>query len=159
MEIKDLIERFLSADTTPEEEVMLKEYLKEHASSDEEKALALLLETAAPLSDAGAREYDALVRKSSKKRFILPAALLAAAVAAIFFFSPIFKTKSNDISPIEIVRTIETLASLKSGEVDEISAKPLGDGIVIKAKMKDGSTLTWILVQGDDGVSLTAMNQ
>ena len=149
-EKKHLIEKFLSADTTPEEESLLREFLGEHGTSDEDKALAVLL-------------YDAILRRTlHKKRFIVASLILAAALAAVFFVSPIFtshKSSSCDISPIEIVQTIETLASLKSGDIEQISAKPLGGGIVIKARMKDGSELTWILVQGDDGLSLTAMNQ
>ncbi len=170
MDIKEkkyLIEKFLSADTTPEEESLLREFLGEHGISDEDKALAVLLDLespeSAPLSDTGAGEYDAILRRTlHKKRFIVASLILAAALAAVFFVSPIFtshKSSSCDISPIEIVQTIETLASLKSGDIEQISAKPLGGGIVIKARMKDGSELTWILVQGDDGLSLTAMNQ
>ena len=167
-EKKYLIGKFLSADTTPEEEALLRACLVEHGISDEDKAVALLLDlessSGTPLSDKGAREYDAILRRATlrKKRFTIASVLLAAAIAAVFFFSPIFgsrTTPASDISPLEIVQTIETLASLKPGDMEQISAKPFGEGIVIKALMKDGSTLTWILVQGDDGLSLTAMNQ
>lgn len=179
---KALIERYLSADTTPAEERLLRVYYTAAKDlDDDEKAIARLLNISAPsaetYSQTKADEYDRLfggeesteasskdsVSRQAKKRGIIfnsiyAFAACAAAVAMILLLRP--KAASPDFTPLEIAQSISALAELNSGEVESVAAKPTGGGVIVTVALKDGKRFDFRMARdGETGeIQLLAMN-
>ena len=174
---KALIERYLNADTTPDEERCLRAYYAEApAVDDDEKAFARLMNISAPTaevySQTKADEYDRLFgsdesasfeARVAKRRGVIFKSLYAfaacaAAVALFLIFKP--KAPSTDFTPLEIAQSISALAELNSEDVESVAAKPTGSGVIVTVVLKDGTRCGFRMAR--DGVSgeihLLAMN-
>ena len=179
---KALIERYLNADTTPEEERCLRAYYAETAAvDDDEKSVALLMNISAPSSEAYSQtkvdEYDQLfggdeaaefkLHESdsgrAKKRGIIFKSIFAfAACAAAVVLFLIFKPKATapDFTPLEIAQSISALAELNSEDVESVAAKPTGGGVIVTVVLKDGTRCDFRMARdGETGeIQLLAMN-
>ena len=179
---KALIERYLNADTTPEEERCLRAYYAEAAEvDDDEKAVARLMNISAPSEEAysqtKADEYDRLFgsdeaaefklhesdSKQAKKRGIIfksisAFAACAAAIAMFLIIRP--KATSTDFTPLEIAQSISALAELNSEDVESVAAKPTGGGVIVTVVLKDGNSCDFRMTRdGETGeIQLLAMN-
>ena len=179
---KALIERYLNADTKPEEERRLRAYYDEAAEvDDDEKAVALLMNISAPSEEAYSQtkvdEYDQLFggdeaaefklrepdSRQAKKRGIIfksisAFAACAAAVALFLIFRP--KAASTDFTPLEIAQSISALAELNSDDVESVAAKPTGSGVIVTVVLKDGKSCDFRMTRdGESGeIQLLAMN-
>ena len=174
---KALIERYLDADTTLEEERLLRMYYAETAAvDDDEKAFARLMNISAPSAEAysqtKADEYDRLFgsdesasfeARVAKRRGVIFKSLYvfaacAAAVALFLIFKP--KAPSTDFTPLEIAQSISALAELNSKDVESVAAKPTGSGVIVTVVLKDGTRCGFRMAR--DGASgeihLLAMN-
>ena len=174
---KALIERYLNADTTSEEERHLRAYYDEAAEVDaDEKAVALLMNISAPSAEAYSQttvdEYDrlfggdesvSLAAWLSKKRgdilkSLYAFAACAAAVVLLLIFKP--KAPMTDFTPLEIAQSISALAELNSEDVESVAAKPTGGGVIVTVVLKDGTRCDFRMER--DGASgeihLLAMN-
>ena len=174
---KALIERYLNADTTPDEELRLRAYYAETAAvDDDEKAFARLMNISAPsaevYSQTKADEYDRLFgsdesasfeARVAKRRGVIFKSLYvfaacAAAVALFLIFKP--KAPSTDFTPLEIAQSISALAELNSEDVESVAAKPTGSGVIVTVVLKDGTRCGFRMAR--DGASgeihLLAMN-
>ena len=172
-----LIERYLNADTTPDEERCLRAYYAEApAVDDDEKAFARLMNISAPTaevySQTKADEYDRLfgsdesasfeARVAKRRGFIFKSlyafAACAAAVALFLIFRP--KAPSTDFTPLEIAQSISALAELNSEDVESVAARPTGSGVIVTVVLKDGTRCGFRMAR--DGASgeihLLAMN-
>ena len=153
---KALIERYLNADTIPEEERNMRAYYAEApAVGDDEKAVARLMNISAPSAEAysqtKADEYDRLFgsdesasfeARVAKRRGVIFKSLYvfaacAAAVALFLIFKP--KAPSTDFTPLEIAQSISALAELNSKDVESVAAKPTGSGVIVTVVLKDGT--------------------
>ena len=174
---KALIERYLNADTTPDEELRLRAYYAETAAvDDDEKAFARLMNISAPSAEAysqnKADEYDRLFgsdesasfeARVAKRRGVIFKSLYvfaacAAAVALFLIFKP--KALSTDFTPLEIAQSISALAELNSEDVESVAAKPMGGGVIVTVVLKNGKCSDfWMARDGDSGeIQLLAMN-
>lgn len=174
---KALIERYLNADTTPDEERCLRAYYAEApAVDDDEKAFARLMNISAPTaevySQTKADEYDRLFgsdesasfeARVAKRRGVIFKSLYAfaacaAAVVLFFIFKP--KAPSTDFTPLEIAQSISALAELNSEDVESVAARPTGSGVIVTVVLKDGTRCGFRMAR--DGASgeihLLAMN-
>ncbi len=174
---KALIERYLNADTTPDEERCLRAYYAEApAVDDDEKAFARLMNISAPTaevySQTKADEYDRLFgsdesasfeARVAKRRGVIFKSLYAfaacaAAVALFLIFRP--KAPSTDFTPLEIAQSISALAELNSEDVESVAARPTGSGVIVTVVLKDGTRCGFRMAR--DGASgeihLLAMN-
>jgi len=174
---KALIERYLNADTIPEEERNMRAYYAEApAVGDDEKAVARLMNISAPSAEAysqtKADEYDRLFgsdesasfeARVAKRRGVIFKSLYAfaacaAAVALFLIFKP--KVPSTDFTPLEIAQSISALAELNSEDVESVTAKPTGSGVIVTVVLKDGTRCGFRMAR--DGASgeihLLAMN-
>lgn len=164
LERKALIESYLNADTTVDEERALAEYFATHTADAEEEAFSQLIMASTPslkcLSNSGEQEFDRLV-ESRRHSIGLQTALkwvsgIAAAIAVIVIVRGTFLSHFDnqcDITPIEIAETLNTLMNLSADEIESMTATPCGKNVLITAKMKDNSSSTYILTR--DGDALT----
>ena len=207
-----LLERYLDADTTVEEERTLRDYYSVHAADSDEAAAARLL-TLIPddallppegisslpaaalsssdrdllspegasslpaaalsssdrdlLSPEGAAEFDRiLVGGGRRRRWLWAGGIVAAAacVGIFLLFSPFRRTAAPEpdgFTPIEIAEQLQTLINLNILDIESITARPAGDGVVITATQKDGTESTYLMMKdGTDGsYRLLALNQ
>ena len=179
---KALIERYLNADTTPEEERCLRAYYAEVAAvDDDEKAVARLMNISAPSAEAYSQtkvdEYDQLFggdevaefklhkseSRQGKKRGIIfksISAFVACAAAVAMFLILRSKAPSTDFTPLEIAQSISALAELNSEDVESVAAKPIGGGVIVTVVLKDGKNCDFRMTRdGETGeIQLLAMN-
>jgi len=174
---KALIERYLNADTTPEEERRLRAYYDKAAEvDDDEKAVARLMNISAPSAEAysqtKADEYDrlfggdepaSLAAWVAKRRGVIFKSLYAfaasaAAVVLFLIFRP--KAQTTDFTPLEIAQSISALAELNSEDVESVAAKPTGGSVIVTIIMKDGTHCGFRMARdGASGeIQLLAMN-
>ena len=178
---KALIERYLNADTTPEEERHLRAYYAETAAvDDDEKSVAWLMNISAPSSEAYSQtkvdEYDRLFGgdeaaefklhgsdsgRAKKRGFIFKSISTFAACAAVALFLILRpKAPSTDFTPLEIAQSISALAELNSKDVESVAAKPTGGSVIVTVVLKDGNSCDFRMTRdGETGeIQLLAMN-
>ncbi len=178
---KALIDRYLDAETTLEEERRLRNFYATAEVDDDEKAIARLLNIFAPseltYSQTKVDEYDRLFggeesteasskdseSRQAKKRGIIfksiyAFAACAAAVAMILLLRP--KAASPDFTPLEIAQSISALAEFNSGDVESVAAKPTGGGVIVTVVLKSGKCSDFRMARdGETGeIQLMAMN-
>lgn len=180
-----LIERYLDAQTDPEEERILAEYFRENVPDDDEKAVALLLGISAadPASDEGAEEFDRIVSRRRRVRFV-PALIAACAAVVVMVVLPLAwnrdsgtgadLSESRDsfpetdapvatyvsstaakggISPAEIASCLDQVLTLCGDAAVSADARPSGTSALVTVNMKDGSSRKYFMTFGCDGGS------
>ena len=108
-----LIERFLNAETTLEEECLLREYFSQNTNelTTEEKAVSQLLlltgntSLKPEISKEKATEFDLLMKPKSKKNAVLWIASIAAAIIIAFLLFS--NQKSDESEGAQIAKVIE----------------------------------------------------
>lgn len=132
---------------------------------NKEKPIQELINTY--LSDLAVEEFDEIVMLAEKRKLrnrllTLTAGLAAAASLALaVMFSGNTPARQEQIRTIDIAEGINMLMGLNIGDVESITAVPTGVTALLTAKMKDGSTYSYILVRDaeDKGtLSLLAMH-
>lgn len=179
-----LIERYLDAQTDPEEERILAEYFLENVPDDDEKAVALLLGISAadPASDEGAEEFERIVSRRRRVRFV-PALIAACAAVVVMVVLPLAWNRDSGtgadlaesrasfpetdapvatyvsspaakggISPAEIASCLDQLLTL-CGDAASADARPSGTSALVTVNMKDGSSRKYFMTFGSDGGS------
>lgn len=168
-----LIERYLDAQTDPEEERILAEYFLENVPDDDEKAVALLLGISAadPASDEGAEEFDRIVSRRRIVRLV-PAAIAACAAVVVMVVlplswhrdsfpetdSPVATYVSSTVakggmSPAEIAGCLDQVLTLCGDAAASADARPSGNSALVTVNMKDGSSRKYFMTVGSDGGS------
>mgnify|MGYP003311249312 CR=1 FL=1 len=171
MDLKDkdyrnrLIERYLNAETSVSEEVALAEFYATHNPDDDEKAFAQLISAShnlnVNLSDEDTAEYDRMVSMAGKERHLhwhrhLAEFVAAAAVVTLFFVlrptTEVQEEVETSITTLEIADALNAVMSIDYDNIESVTAKPNGKTVIITAKMKDGSSNTYIMaVDGSNG--------
>ena len=72
-------------------------------------------------------------------------ATCAAAVALLFWLIPMRQTAENPLTPIQIAEGIQQLMLLDIGDIESIVATPKDSYAILTARLKDGSTCSFIL--------------
>lgn len=160
---KQLVESYLNAETTPEQESLLAEWFAVHgADKDEEPAAKLLLaEYPEAGYDSAEKEYDAIIlSKQNRRTTILRWVYGFAACAVIVLGLGIFLPQRNtcEFNGIEIAQGISQIMSLDVDNIKNVIAKPKGNNVILTATMNDGSKCTYMMTKdGTDALSITAM--
>lgn len=136
-----LIGRYLEADTTVREEILLAEYFRTHKAEADEADVAQLILMDYPKAD--------ILQDVEQKRNVWQISLTVTAVAAcialcVLFIKPYM---SNPFTPMEIAENIELLMELNVQDVESIVAEPKGTRVILTANMKDGSSSTFTMVR------------
>lgn len=160
-----VMERYLNAETTVSEEALLAEYYASHNVDDDEKAFAKLILMSHPmnvnLSDEDTAEYDRMVSTAGKVRQLhwlrhVAEFVAAAAVVTLFFVlrpaTEVQEESETGITTLEIADALNAIMSIDYDNIESVTAKPNGKTVIITAKMKDGSSNTYIMaVDGSNG--------
>lgn len=150
-----LIARYLEADTTVQEEMMLAEYYRTHKAEADEADIARLILMDYPKADV----LSDPERKSNIRRISLTFTAVAACIALmIMWIRPLLV---RDFSVMEIAENMNILMQLNNQDVETIVAEPKGTRVILTAKMKDGSSSTFIMVRSwkDGSTRILAKNK
>ena len=106
--------------------------------------------------DEGEAEFDRLLAEGESKRHqkiirwsaVLGAAC-AAAVALLLWLVPTRQAPEEPLTPIQIAEGIQQMMLLDFGDIDSIVATPKGSYAILTARLKDGSTCSYILKCND----------
>ena len=108
------------------------------------------------LYDEGAAEFDRILAEGESKRrrkvirwSALAGTACAAAVSLLLWLVPARKASENPLTPIQIAEGIQQMMLLDIGEVDSIVATPKDSYAILTARLKDGSTCSYILKCND----------
>lgn len=170
---KKLIERYLNADSTPQEERLLIDYFVNNGADEAEKDVAYLIKieqckggtgNATLTQDTGVEEYDRIVggvvgKRNKRIRYIL-AGLSACAAAFVLYFTLVQGRTdgSYSLSPIEIAEGINAVAEVTNG-AEEITASPTKEGILVTVSSNGKVLSTYTITKDDNGsIKLIANN-
>ena len=106
--------------------------------------------------DDGEAEFDRILAEGEGKRrqkvirwsAVLGAAC-AAAVALLLWLVPTRQAPEEPLTPIQIAEGIQQMMLLDIGDIDSIVATPKGSYAILTARLKDGSTCSYILKCND----------
>ena len=106
--------------------------------------------------DGGEAEFDRILAEGESKRrrkMIRRSAVLGAACAAVvalvLWLVPLHKAPENPLTPIQIAEGIQQMMLLEIGDIDSIVATPKDSYAILTARLKDGSTCSYILKCND----------
>ena len=106
--------------------------------------------------DGGEAEFDRILAEGESKRhrkMIRWSAVLGAAsaavVALVLWLVPTHKAPENPLTPIQIAEGIQQMMLLEIGDIDSIVATPKDSYAILTARLKDGSTCSYILKCND----------
>lgn len=162
---KTLIEKYLNAESSPEEDLMLAEWFSANGAEPDEEAVRKLITAEYPEASCNIaeKEFDAIVSKAGRRNRIIRWTFSFAAGAAIviglgFFFT---NRRACDFNGLEIAQGVEQIASLDMDNVENITARPKGNKVIITALMKNGSKCSYLMSKdtGTSSISITAMNK
>lgn len=172
-----LAQRYMDADTSIHEELMLARYYASHpiVDSDEEQIASLIRivhsETDAMLQ-LDSSEFDRIVSKHAQpasKSLILIRWSVTAAAAVLLLLVCLRHTRpavepvqTQDptlaFSPAQILEGMEMLSKIEVGEIESVLAQPTGSTVLITIKLKSGKESTYLMSTDDGGNSLSFMS-
>ena len=137
---------------------------------------------AAVTSDEGAAEFDSIAGcmadctekptancSGNRKRHLRPAVrrtlfpAASFAIAAITLLLVVIQHRQNVtecmFTPLEIAQNIDTLFNMDTDDIESIVAEPKGANVILIAKMKDGSSNTFIMSRNPDDGSTRILAQ
>lgn len=162
---QELINRYLNAETTIEEERLLTDFFSqanEVLTAEEEDARLLLRVTSRlagefELSEDKVNEFDQLTAKKQTKRArtisICWIASAAAAVLWAFFFIP--GKKDNETHPSYIdnehrVTKMMNAANFQREQVESYQLNLVGDATIVTTILADGTTASYIICSSEN---------
>ena len=150
-----LIARYLEADTTVQEEIMLAEYYQTHKAEDDEADIARLILMDYPKAE--------VLSDPERKKDIRQISLIFTAIAACITLIVMFIIPRTDagFTPMEVVENMNLLMEMDNQNVESIVAEPKGTKVILTATMKDGSSTTFIMVRNrrDGSTRIVAQNE
>lgn len=165
-----LIERYLDADTTVQEERMLAEYYATHTIDSDEEQIAELIKMSHSVADtvmmADTADFDRItVRRKPVSMVLKWSAAAAAAIVVLLVCLHIGKPTLPEettctISTAQILEGMEMLSKIQVGEIGSIVAEPQGDQVIITVKLTNGKERSYSMT-GDvygSSLSFTALN-
>ena len=106
--------------------------------------------------DDGEAEFDRILAEGEsrrRKKIIRWSAVLgaacAAAVALLLWLVPTRQAPEEPLTPIQIAEGIQQMMLLDIGDIDSIVATPKDSYAILTARLKDGSTCSYILKCND----------
>lgn len=172
-----LAQRYMDADTSIQEELMLARYYASHpiVDSDEEQMASLIRiahSEADPMLQLDSSEFDRIVSKhaqpaSKSLNLIRWSAAAAAAVLLLLVClrlnRPVAEPVQSDettlqVSTAQILEGMEMLSRIEVGEIESVLAQPTGSTVLITIKLKSGKESTYLMSTCDGGNSLSFMS-
>ena len=150
-----LIARYLEADTTVQEEILLAEYYRTHKAEADEADVATLILMDYPVADI----LSDPERKRDIRFISMAITGIAACIALMVMF--IIPRSGDEFTVTEIAENMNILMELNNQDVESIVAEPQGSKVVLTAKLKDGSSTTFIMVRDrrDGSTRIVAQNE
>ena len=149
-----LIARYLEADTTVQEEIMLAEYYRTHKAEADEADVARLILMDYPKAD--------LLSDPERKRDISYISMAITAIAACIALMVMFiiPRSGDEFTVSEIAENMNILMEMNNQDVESIVAEPQGSKVILTATLKDGNTTTFIMVRNrwDGSTRIVAQN-
>ena len=149
-----LIARYLEADTTVREDIMLAEYYRTHKADADEADIARLILLDYPKAE--------VLSDSERKRDIRQISLAITAIAACIALMVMFIIPRSDqeFTVTEIAENMNILMEMNNQDVESIVAEPKGTRVILTAKLKDGSSTTFVMVRNrrDGSTRIVAQN-
>ena len=106
--------------------------------------------------DEGEAEFDRILAEGESKRrqkiirwSAVLGAVCAAAVALLLWLVPTRQAPENLMTPLQIAEGIQQMMLLDIGDIDSIVATPKDSYAILTARLKDGSTCSYILKCND----------
>ncbi|MBR1569445.1 MAG: hypothetical protein IJ651_09695 [Bacteroidales bacterium] len=154
MDKDNLIQRYLSADTSFEEE-------RELSAADPQIALlqeALKADPLPELPEAG-EDFDRLIGEARKRKFRIWGLSLGGVAASVLLLAGIFlprpaKVQENqEADPMELLWQLEFISMMDPADATNYEFKRVGDGYIMTARFEDGNTASFLLTPMDGGES------
>lgn len=150
-----LIARYLEADTTVQEEIMLAEYYRTHKAEADEADVARLILMDYPVAD--------ILSDPERKRDISFISMAITAIAACIALMVMFiiPRSGDEFTVSEIAENMNVLMEMNNQDVESIVAEPQGNKVILTATLKDGNTTTFIMVRNrwDGSTRIVAQNE
>lgn len=150
-----LIARYLEADTTVQEEIMLAEYYRTHKAQADEADVARLILMDYPVAD--------ILSDPERKRDISFISMAITAIAACIALMVMFiiPRSGEEFTVSEIAENMNILMEMNNQDVESIVAEPQGSKVILTATLKDGNTTTFIMVRNrwDGSTRIVAQNE
>ena len=104
----------------------------------------------------GEADFDRILAEGESRRRrkivrwgAVAGAACAAAVALLLWLVPTRKAPEDPLTPIQIAEGIQQMMLLDIGDIDSIVATPKDSYAILTARLKDGSTCSYILKCND----------
>ncbi|MCR5334024.1 MAG: hypothetical protein K6E45_03770 [Bacteroidaceae bacterium] len=167
---RQLVEKYLNAETTAEEERMLRDFYRhtEKPLTPEDEDMRLLMDATDRLcggfvlSNEKAEEFDRLMQRRKKivaLRWIVSA---AAAIICAVLFLPVRPTdnakEQPKISTSELLEAINILAAIGTDDMT-ITASSCNEGFIIKTSTSNEPPSSYMLRRCSDGTSIVLKSQ
>ena len=150
-----LIARYLEADTTVQEEIILAEYYRTHKAEADEADVARLILMDYPVAD--------ILSDPERKRDISYISMAITAIAACIALMVMFiiPRSGDEFTVSEIAENMNILMEMNNQDVESIVAEPQGSKVILTATLKDGNTTTFIMVRNrwDGSTRIVAQNE
>ena len=103
--------------------------------------------------DDGEADFDRILAEGESKRRrvwgVVAGVASAAAVALLLWLVPTRPAPEDPLTPIQIAEGIQQMMLLDIGDIDSIVATPKDSYAILTARLKDGSTCSYILKCND----------
>lgn len=162
---KNLIQRYLDAETSVEEERMLAESFADNPPQDkEEEKIAAILTQISLFADGenvkksipednhiAEEEFDRIILRQRKSRIWgYSLAGLAAAVAAFFILRPQTAEPQYENIPVDLTEQVQLLSQTALENAEKCVFEPIEGGYILTAYFPDGSEGKYLLSSKDD---------
>lgn len=162
MDRKELIQRYLEAETTSAQEQELADsFVTSPPIDEEEQTVCRMLQAITPvrteeLPEAG-DEFDRIVRQA-RTRTIRNWSLAVSGIAAILVAVVFLTRRPEDVEPepddtMELLQKLQFISNLDPADADGYEFKRVGDGFIMTAHFKDGREASFILTPMEGGQS------
>lgn len=173
-----LIEKYLNAETTPEEERRLREWFASHEADEDERDFALLVGLEAPcgsclpelddtevafdriMADGANGSGDGLGGRGPirgrRHRWLIGLVAAAALAAIVWLALPSRKTEPS-LPPVVIAESIRQILLLSPDDIESVEARPDGSRAILTAHLKDGTSCSYILTYDEDEDTTTLL--
>lgn len=162
MDRKELIQRYLEAETTfAQEQELADSFAHTPPVDEEEQAVYQMLQAIVPirtedLPEAG-DEFDRIVRQARTRKiriWSLAVSGIAAVLVAIVFLA----RKPEEVEPepedtMELLQKLQFISNLDPADAEGYEFKRVGDGFIMTAHFKDGREASFILTPMEGGRS------
>ena len=163
MDRKELIQRYLEAETTfAQEQELADSFVTTPPADEEEQAVYRMLQAIAPIRTEGlpeaGDEFDRIVRKA-RTRKIRNWSLVVSGIAAMLVAVVFLTRKPEEVEPepdtdaMELLQKLQFISSLDPADADGYEFKSVGDGFIMTAHFEDGREASYILTPMEGGQS------